>query len=455
MLRELISNLRVRFLLLVLLALLPALGLLLLTASESREQAIQDQQENVRRLAVLAAADQNRVIESTRQLLTVLSRVPEVQAQDDGCSNLLATLLGQFPIYANLGVIDANGAVVCSAVAPPRGLNLSDRDDVVTALATSDFAVSGYRIDAVAGVPVLNASYPLAAADGAAGGVVYASINLQSLATFATAARPFEDTVLTVIDRDGTVLARQPQDDVVVGQSLRGDPVFETVLTERTGDTDGRIDGRSYLFAFAPLGSGEAGNAYVVIAIPRSEVLEAPERLFSRNLTRLGLVVLVVLVAAWVGGDLLGRRNADLHKEVVRRIYDAFTTGAVDVLDDVVEQDFVDHDPMPGQSPGLPGLKQAVGLFRAAFHDGEMLVDELIAERDLVVARVTLQGTHSGDYFGRSGSNRWISADGVEIFRVRKGKVCEGWSRFVVPLDGDSKASDPIVDEEQGITRAT
>lgn len=143
--------------------------------------------------------------------------------------------------------------------------------------------------------------------------------------------------------------------------------------------------------------------------------------------------MLFVMIAAWIGGDLLGRRNADLHKELVRRIYDAFTLGTVDGLDDIVADDFYDHDPMPGQSPGLQGLKQAIGLFRAAFPDGAMHVDDLVAERDMVVARVTLTGTHAGNYFGREGTDTWVQADGVEIFRIHKGKVSEGWSRFVLP----------------------
>jgi predicted ester cyclase len=91
---------------------------------------------------------------------------------------------------------------------------------------------------------------------------------------------------------------------------------------------------------------------------------------------------------------------------------------------------------MPGQAPGLPGLKQAVGLFRAGFPDGKMVINELVAEGDKVVARVTLNGTHTGEYFGRKGTGQNVTADGIEIFRVSGDKVCEGWSRFVLPQDG-------------------
>jgi steroid delta-isomerase-like uncharacterized protein len=135
---------------------------------------------------------------------------------------------------------------------------------------------------------------------------------------------------------------------------------------------------------------------------------------------------------------LLVRRNTEANKALVRRIYDAFDTGGVDPLDEIVSPDFVDHDPTPGQAPGLAGLKQAVGLFRAAFPDGEMTVNELVAEGDKVFARVTLCGTHAGEFAGAPPSGRFISAEGVETFRIARGKIVEGWSWFG-PLTGNGE----------------
>ena len=75
-----LSNLRVRFLGLALVAVLPALGLLILSANEQRDRALADAQTANTRLATLFAANQGRVIDSTRQLLVVLSRLPEVRS---------------------------------------------------------------------------------------------------------------------------------------------------------------------------------------------------------------------------------------------------------------------------------------------------------------------------------------------------------------------------------------
>jgi steroid delta-isomerase-like uncharacterized protein len=439
---SLLSNLRVRFLILVLVALLPALGLLILSANEQRDQALATAREEARRTASLAAADQGRLIEGTRQLLVVLARLPEVRTGAAACDGLLADLLAQYSLYANLGVIAPDGTLVCSAVPPAEPLNLGDRAYFRLAIETGDFAVGEYQTGRVTKTPVLNCSYPILDAEGNLLGVVYAAIDLASLGQFAAEAELVEGAILTVFDRNGRVLVRRPNQGDLIGQSLVGTPVVDTILREGNGVTDGREEGRRYLYAFASLGGASPGNAYLSIAIPRAQVVAPAEQAFGDNLTRLGLVVVIVLVAAWVGGDLLVRRSAEVHKALVRRVYDAFHTGGVDLLDEVVAPDFCDRDPMPGQAPGLAGLKQAVGLFRAAFPDGEMVVDELVAEGNKVVARVTLRGTHHGNFFGVPPSGRPVHADGIEIFRIARGKVVEGWSRFA-PL---------VVDADDGMT---
>jgi steroid delta-isomerase-like uncharacterized protein len=443
---SLLSNLRVRFLLLVLVALLPALGLLILTANEQRDQAIDAAQVDAARLAGLAAADQQRLIEGTRQLLVVLARLPEVQGDAAACDELLADLLAQFPLYANLGVVAPDGTLVCSAVPAAGPLNLGDRAYIKGAIETKAFTVGEYQTGRITGKPSLNSGYPILDASGNLLGVVYASIDLATLGQFAAEADLEEGAILTVFDRNGTVLVRQPDEQNLVGQTLNGTPVVDRVLAEGSGVTETRENGQTYLYAYSSLSGANPGNAYVSIEIPKSQVVARAEDAFSKNLTRLGLVVVVVLVAAWVGGDLLVRRNTEANKALVRRVYDAFNSGGVDLLDEAVAIDFDDHDPMPSQAPGIAGLKQAVGLFRAAFPDGEMTVDELLADSDKVIARLTLRGTQSGEFFGHPPSGRIVTAEGIEVYRIVDGKIKEGWSRFAPPTgDPETEGYTPAV----------
>ncbi len=432
-----LSNLRVRFLGLALVAVLPALGLLIVSANEQRDRAIADAQAGAERVVNLAAANQGRVIASTRQLLVVLSRLPEIRDAGPACDGLLKQLHAQFPEYANLGVVARDGEVVCSAVPLTGTVNLGGERFVQGVITTADFTVSQYQTSPETDRQVIDAGYPVFDDGTNLVAVVYASIDLERLAAdYVAPAQIAEGEIVTVFDSNGTALLRLPPQDAFVGRSLLATPVVATVLADvdGAGVADQADGAETYLYAYAPLGDAAAPSAYLSIAVPRAEVVRDADEAFSANLTRLGLVVVAILIGTWVGADLLIRRNTDTYKLLVRHIYDAFGSGGVDLLDEAVADDFRDHDPMPGQAEGLAGLKQAVGLFRAAFPDGEMLVDDMVAEGDKVVTRVTLRGTQRGAFFGVPGTGRIVSAEGIEIYRIDKGKIVEGWSRFVPPL---------------------
>lgn len=429
-----LSNLRLRFLFLVVLAVLPAVGLLLITVTEQRDDAVIKARADAQQLARLAAADQGRLIESTRQLLTVLALLPEVQTGGERCNALFADLLTQFPRYTNLGVIALDGSVACSGVPAPPNIYLGDRAYFQQAVKTEAFAVGEYQIGRITNKPALNCGFPVLDASGTLIGVVYAALDLDSLVQFAAQARLPEGAILTVLDRSGRVLVRLPEQNEIVGTSLVGTPIVDTVLSQGTGVTEQHDGEETYLVAFEALRSAEQGNAYLSIALPKADVTAPAEDRFADNLTRLAIAVMVILIAAWVGTDLLVRQSPETHKVLVYRYYDAFSTGGLDLLDDVVADEFIDHDPIPDQPGGLIGLKQAVASFRSAFPDGEMIVNDIVAEGNRVVARVSMSGTHRGEYGGVPGTGQVIRSEGIEIFRIAKGKIVEGWSRFVLPL---------------------
>jgi predicted ester cyclase len=441
------SSLRVRFVLLAVIAVLPALGLLFYTVNQQRDSAIKSAQEDTQRVASLAASDQGRQIDSTRQLLTLLARLPEVRGDDvDTCSALLASLLADFPLYANLGTIAPDGTLECSAIPSKVPVNLKDRDYFQRAVATRGFAVGEYEVGRVTNTPSLNCAYPIVDRNGAIQSVVYAAIDLSAMNKLASEAALRPDAVLMVLDRRGTVLVRGPDNKDWVGKSISATPVVKTILREERGVADAPdAQGRPALYAFAPLSGGaiESGpatppSAILSITVPRSSVIADANSTFSNNLTWFGLVTALALVAAWVGGDLLVRRDTEANKGLVRHLYEAFRTGSVDFLDEVVAPDFVDHDPMPDQAQGIEGLKQAVATFRLAFPDGRIIPDDLIAEGNTVVARVTLRGTQSGEFFGVSPTGDVMTADGIETYVIKGGKIAEGWSLFgpLRPEDG-------------------
>lgn len=117
---------------------------------------------------------------------------------------------------------------------------------------------------------------------------------------------------------------------------------------------------------------------------------------------------------------------SEAHKEVVRRYFDALGAGDPDALDEIMHDDFVDHTGQSGPG-GLDELKEFFVALRAAFPDFTVSVEELIAEGDLVAGRFAFQGSQTGELMGMPPSGRRAAIGGIDLFRVRDGRIAELW----------------------------
>ena len=75
-------------------------------------------------------------------------------------------------------------------------------------------------------------------------------------------------------------------------------------------------------------------------------------------------------------------------------------------MDELVAEDFVAHNPLPGQMPGREGLKAAMRSVTESFPDAHWTIDEQIAQAETVVSRFSLTGTHGGQFAGFSPTNK-------------------------------------------------
>ena len=114
----------------------------------------------------------------------------------------------------------------------------------------------------------------------------------------------------------------------------------------------------------------------------------------------------------------LVRRQAELFQEFWR-------TGNAAVLDEVIAPDFVNHT--PGIPPDLAGMKAAMPMFRTAFPDLTIQAEDLVAEGDKVVLRITNRGTHQGELMGIPPTGRPILISEIHIYRIADGKIVERW----------------------------
>ncbi len=108
-----------------------------------------------------------------------------------------------------------------------------------------------------------------------------------------------------------------------------------------------------------------------------------------------------------------------------RFIDEVINKGRLDLCDEIVQEDFVELDPLPGQQQGREGLKAVIAMMRAGFPDIHWVSDETIAAGDKVVTRFTWTGTHRGTFLGIPATGRRVAVKGVVIDRLHAGKMAD------------------------------
>lgn len=121
--------------------------------------------------------------------------------------------------------------------------------------------------------------------------------------------------------------------------------------------------------------------------------------------------------------------QAERNKALVRRFYEEIDKGNIGILDELVAEDYIDHNPppFPGLAPGREGLKQSFRTFQEAT-PGTHRIEEQIAEGDKVVTRLTSTGKHEGDLPGAPRTGNDLKMTSITIHRIAGGKLAEKWS---------------------------
>jgi steroid delta-isomerase-like uncharacterized protein len=116
--------------------------------------------------------------------------------------------------------------------------------------------------------------------------------------------------------------------------------------------------------------------------------------------------------------------------DLVRRLTEeGFLKGNPGIVDELLADDFVSHDPPPGVSGDKEGQRQIIALVSSAFSDMRMEFDEMIDTADgRVVENWAMSGVHSGEAFGVPPSNQRVRVRGVEIWRCADGRIAENWA---------------------------
>lgn len=114
-------------------------------------------------------------------------------------------------------------------------------------------------------------------------------------------------------------------------------------------------------------------------------------------------------------------------KGLAKRVYTAVNEGDFDTMRDLMADDVVEHEQMPGFEANKEGVIQFFRMMREAFPDLSMTVEDMLAEGDKVCARVTMTGTHRGEFMGMPATGNRVSIPLIDLFRIRDGKLTEHW----------------------------
>ena len=122
--------------------------------------------------------------------------------------------------------------------------------------------------------------------------------------------------------------------------------------------------------------------------------------------------------------------STEENKIIVRRIFDeAFNMGNTSFIDEAIAQDHIDHSPIPAQVPGPEGFAKRTIALCAAFVE-EAVFGAFLAEDDLVAFTWTFNGTHKGIFAGVPATGKKVALSGINVERLKDGKIVEHWSHF-------------------------
>ncbi|HXG53343.1 MAG TPA: GAF domain-containing protein [candidate division Zixibacteria bacterium] len=317
-----LSSLRGRLVVLVLLAVLPALAVIFHSAREQRRAMSLEAQASALRIARLVATSQNNLVEGARQFLLALTQIPEIRKIDpEACPTLARRLLARDPRYTNIGVADAEGNVRCSGIAVRRPVNIADRAYFRGALKSGGFAIGEYQIGRVTSRAAVNFGYAIVAPDGSRQGVVYAGLGLAWLNRLAEQVELPEGATLTIVDPNATILARYPDSEKWIGQPLPPGPLRDLLLAstgEGTAEAPG-ADRIPRLHGYARVG-GKNPGATVIVSTRKDLAFSAANSILAVSLGWMILVSVLALAGAWWGGEWLIVRWVDRLIAATQRV---------------------------------------------------------------------------------------------------------------------------------------
>ena len=123
------------------------------------------------------------------------------------------------------------------------------------------------------------------------------------------------------------------------------------------------------------------------------------------------------------------------NRDTCRRFFEEVVSeGDLRLVDEICSPDYRLHATLSGpEAIDREGLKELVASWRSSFPDGKITVEDMVAEGDLVAARMLERGTHLGEFRGMSPTGRPVTYGSMTFLRVINGRITEHWGLLDIP----------------------
>jgi steroid delta-isomerase-like uncharacterized protein len=118
--------------------------------------------------------------------------------------------------------------------------------------------------------------------------------------------------------------------------------------------------------------------------------------------------------------------GTEANKALVHQLFDETFTAGSDGGADLLHPDYINHD-FPAPAPGVEGWKMVNAMFRAAFPDMRVVIEDTIAEDNKVAARGYFTGTHTGAFMGIPATGKAVRVKYMDVWAIEAGKLKENW----------------------------
>jgi PAS domain-containing protein len=391
---------------LLLVIFLPAFGIIVISGIKQRRQEITKAQNNALLLVQSLAAQQEHIATSTKAMLTVLARTPAVQHLDaKACNRLFAELEHRFPLYsAVLAAATPDGRMfAASKPFSPGKVDLSDRKHVKDAIRTLDFSVGEYIQGRVSGVSSLNYAFPVLDTRQKLIAIVIAGFNLGEYAHFIANSELPPGYSVNIADWNGVRLFRTPEHpETSPGASIPRNSLTLVSAAEHGFFEKKSTDGKDRIYAFKEVRLNEQSPPYmyIVVGIPKAEIIHKANMQMLANLLALGITVLVTMSWAWFFGEFLLVRPINRLVAATRQ----FGEGELNT-----------RTGLPHGSDELGRLAQSFDYMAARLEDQRSKIEATVAERTAEL--------RAAQHAGRIGSWKWtLGSDTItwseELYRI-------------------------------------